>query len=172
MMAPAPRRAEQARAGPMVAMRDEVTVRPIIIDSNRRFLASLKDSDMAQLIVRNLEPEFIHRLKLRAVQHGRSMEAEHRGILRQAVLAPESGVPLKALLLVAVLVGLVGVTAVAAGGETMGGKPSTSSTTRRRSTALRSSTWPFHHLGSTRRRPGCRSRLPSPTGSSYAALAS
>jgi antitoxin FitA len=54
---------------------------------------------MAQLIVRNLDPELIHRLKLRAAQHGRSMEAEHREILRQALLAPETGVTLKALLL-------------------------------------------------------------------------
>ena len=54
---------------------------------------------MAQLIVRNLESELIHRLKLRAAQHGRSMEAEHREILRQALLAPEAGVTLKALLL-------------------------------------------------------------------------
>ena len=54
---------------------------------------------MAQLIVRNLEPELIRRLKLRAAQHGRSMEAEHREILRQALLAPEAGVTLKALLL-------------------------------------------------------------------------
>jgi plasmid stability protein len=41
---------------------------------------------MAQLIVRNLEPELIYRLKLRAAQHGRSMEAEHREILRQALI--------------------------------------------------------------------------------------
>jgi plasmid stability protein len=54
---------------------------------------------MAQLIVRNLDPELVHRLKLRAAQHGRSMEAEHREILRQALLAPESDLTLKALLL-------------------------------------------------------------------------
>ena len=54
---------------------------------------------MAQLIVRNLEPELVHRLKLRAAQHGRSMDAEHREILRQALLTSESGVILKALLL-------------------------------------------------------------------------
>ena len=48
-------------------------------------LAYRKESDMAQLIVRNLESELIHRLKLRAAQHGRSMEAEHREILRQAL---------------------------------------------------------------------------------------
>jgi plasmid stability protein len=54
---------------------------------------------MAQLIVRNLDPELVKRLKLRAAQHGRSMEAEHREILRQALLFPEAGVTLKALLL-------------------------------------------------------------------------
>jgi plasmid stability protein len=40
---------------------------------------------MAQLIVRNLDPELVQRLKLRAARHGRSMEAEHREILRQAL---------------------------------------------------------------------------------------
>lgn len=54
---------------------------------------------MAQLIVRNLDPEIIHRLKLRAAQHGRSMEAEHRAILRQALLPSEPNITLKALLL-------------------------------------------------------------------------
>jgi antitoxin FitA len=58
-----------------------------------------EEHDVAQLIVRNLDPEIIHRLKLRAAQHGRSMEAEHREILRQALLPPESPVTLKALLL-------------------------------------------------------------------------
>jgi plasmid stability protein len=58
-----------------------------------------EEHDMAQLIVRNLDPEVVHRLKLRAAQHGRSMEAEHREILRQALLISEPGVPLKALLL-------------------------------------------------------------------------
>jgi plasmid stability protein len=40
---------------------------------------------MAQLIVRNLDPELVARLKLRAAEHGRSAEAEHREILRQAL---------------------------------------------------------------------------------------
>ena len=55
---------------------------------------------------------------------------------------------------------------------TMAGKPSPSSTTRPPSTALRCSTWRCNRRGSTRRRPGCGSRSPSPTGSSCAALAS
>ena len=40
---------------------------------------------MAQLIVRNIEQEIVARLKLRAAEHGRSAEAEHREILRQAL---------------------------------------------------------------------------------------
>ena len=41
------------------------------------------------LHVRNLDDELISRLKRRAARHGRSAEAEHREILRQA-LAGES----------------------------------------------------------------------------------
>jgi plasmid stability protein len=40
---------------------------------------------MAQLIVRNLDDELVARLKLRAAKHGRSAEAEHREILRNAL---------------------------------------------------------------------------------------
>jgi plasmid stability protein len=40
---------------------------------------------MAQLVVRNLEDGLVTRLKLRAARHGRSAEAEHREILRQAL---------------------------------------------------------------------------------------
>jgi antitoxin FitA len=39
------------------------------------------------LHVRNLEDDLIARLKRRAARHGRSVEAEHRGILRQALTA-------------------------------------------------------------------------------------
>jgi antitoxin FitA len=41
---------------------------------------------MAQLIVRNLDDELVVRLKRRAAAHGRSAEAEHREILRQALV--------------------------------------------------------------------------------------
>ena len=41
---------------------------------------------MAQLIVRNLDDELVARLKQRAAEHGRSAEAEHREILRQALI--------------------------------------------------------------------------------------
>ena len=40
---------------------------------------------MAQLIVRGIEADVVTRLKRRAMAHGRSMEAEHREILRAAV---------------------------------------------------------------------------------------
>jgi plasmid stability protein len=52
-----------------------------------------------QLIVRNLEEEVVRELKLRAARHGRSAEAEHREILRQALLPAEERKPLKDLLL-------------------------------------------------------------------------
>jgi antitoxin FitA len=39
------------------------------------------------LLVRNLDDDLIVRLKRRAAQHGRSTEAEHREILRQALAA-------------------------------------------------------------------------------------
>jgi antitoxin FitA len=42
---------------------------------------------MAQLVVRNLDEELVLRLKMRAAEHGRSAEAEHREILRQALAA-------------------------------------------------------------------------------------
>jgi plasmid stability protein len=40
---------------------------------------------MAQLVVRNLDEELVAKLKLRAAEHGRSTEAEHREILREAL---------------------------------------------------------------------------------------
>lgn len=41
---------------------------------------------MAQLIVRNIEEEVVEALKVRAAKHGRSAEAEHRELLRDALL--------------------------------------------------------------------------------------
>jgi plasmid stability protein len=48
---------------------------------------------MAQLLVRNLDDDVKARLRIRAAEHGRSMEEEVRAILRQAVEAeqPKSG---------------------------------------------------------------------------------
>ena len=40
---------------------------------------------MKQLIVRNVEEAVVRALKRRAVRHGRSAEAEHRAILRDAL---------------------------------------------------------------------------------------
>ncbi|KQV90299.1 hypothetical protein ASD15_23575 [Massilia sp. Root351] len=40
---------------------------------------------MAQLLVRNLDPELVEALRRRAVGSGRSAEAEHRDILRSAL---------------------------------------------------------------------------------------
>lgn len=54
---------------------------------------------MAQLIVRNLNDGVIRRLKLRAAQNGRSAEAEHREILKTALLSPRTTKTLKDLLL-------------------------------------------------------------------------
>jgi len=54
---------------------------------------------MAQLIVRNLEEALVQRLKRRAGEHGRSTEAEHREILRAALLGRRPRGTLKDLLL-------------------------------------------------------------------------
>jgi plasmid stability protein len=61
---------------------------------------------MHQLIVRNLEEEVVRELRLRAARHGRSAEAEHREILREALLPAKDRRSLKELLL-----------AIPAGGE-------------------------------------------------------
>lgn len=51
-------------------------------------LIDLTEPDVAgNLHVRNLDDELIARLKRRAARHGRSTEAEHREILRQALAA-------------------------------------------------------------------------------------
>ena len=41
---------------------------------------------MGQLTVRKVDDEIIRRLKIRAAEHGRSAEAEHREILKRALL--------------------------------------------------------------------------------------
>lgn len=40
---------------------------------------------MANLLVRNLDEELIERLRVRAAENGRSVEAEHREILKRAL---------------------------------------------------------------------------------------
>ena len=50
---------------------------------------------MAQLIVRNIDEVIVRRLKSRAVEHGRSAEAEHREILRAALLHQDTEISIK-----------------------------------------------------------------------------
>ena len=52
----------------------------------------------AQLLVRGLEPEVVAALKRRAARNGRSVEGEHRAILRSALAAEAEDGTLKALL--------------------------------------------------------------------------
>jgi plasmid stability protein len=54
---------------------------------------------MAQLIVRKLSPKIVAALRKRAAAHGRSAEAEHREILRAALLDEREGEKFKQLLL-------------------------------------------------------------------------
>jgi plasmid stability protein len=54
---------------------------------------------MGQLIVRNVDDEVIRRLKTRAAGRGRSAEAEHRDILREALLPRRATGTLKDALL-------------------------------------------------------------------------
>ena len=43
---------------------------------------------MPQLLIRDVEKEVLEALRRRAAQNGRSVEAEHREILRQALATP------------------------------------------------------------------------------------
>jgi plasmid stability protein len=54
---------------------------------------------MAQLLVRDIEPDLARELKLRAARHGHSAEEEHRQILREALKQAGSPLSLKQLLL-------------------------------------------------------------------------
>jgi len=54
--------------------------------SNR--LWNREKSVVATLIVRNLDQDIVNQLKRRAAQHGRSAEAEHRELLKRALLKP------------------------------------------------------------------------------------
>jgi plasmid stability protein len=47
---------------------------------------ALKATPMAQLTVRNIDDHLVRALKQRAAAHGRSAEAEHRAILRNALV--------------------------------------------------------------------------------------
>lgn len=61
---------------------------------------------MAQLIVRDLEADLVQKLRVRAAHHGRSAEAEHREILREALSKPIPKQTLKELLLAIPRVGI------------------------------------------------------------------
>lgn len=54
---------------------------------------------MGQLIVRNIDDDVIRALKMRAARKRRSAEAEHRDILRAALVPRRAGKSLKDLLL-------------------------------------------------------------------------
>ncbi len=54
---------------------------------------------MAQLIVRNLDDEVVKRLKKRAAKNGRSVESEHREILRKELLGSRKATTLKQMLM-------------------------------------------------------------------------
>ena len=53
---------------------------------------------MGQLIVRNVDDALVRELKIRAAHHGRSMEAEHREILRASLSQGSSRTSFKDLL--------------------------------------------------------------------------
>ncbi len=72
---------------------------PWILERQNASIDSMKRGTANQLIVRNLEDEVIRELKLRAARHGRSAEAEHREILREALLPARPTRSLKELLL-------------------------------------------------------------------------
>jgi len=77
---------------PWRASRHSVTARAqTIIDS--------REVDMAQLVVRRLDPEVVTELRKRAARSGRSMEAEHREILRAALRPGRGAKSLNELLL-------------------------------------------------------------------------
>ena len=56
-----------------------------LFQANLLSLISIGDLKMAQPIVRNIEEVFVRLLRIRAADHGRSAEAEHREILREAL---------------------------------------------------------------------------------------
>ena len=52
-------------------------------------MTAMRMAPMATLTVRNLDDAVVMRLRIRAAEHGRSAEAEHREILRAALLGEE-----------------------------------------------------------------------------------
>jgi plasmid stability protein len=74
-----------------MADRERGPRRSAIIDSS--------EVGVAQLVVRKLDPEVVRELRKRAARSGRSMEAEHREILRAALRPGRGAESLKGLLL-------------------------------------------------------------------------
>lgn len=66
-----------------------------IIDYSSGMQAS-RHSAPASITIRNLDPALKERLRVRAAQHGQSMEAEARRIL-QTALAPQEAPPVRHL---------------------------------------------------------------------------
>ena len=60
-------------------------------------ICAIIDSNMAQLIVRDIPQQVVARLKQRAASRGHSAEAEHREILKQVLLSSRAP-SLKAML--------------------------------------------------------------------------
>jgi len=52
-------------------------------------MQSDRSADMSSITIRNLDPAVKERLRIRAAQHGRSMEAEARSILQSTLKEPE-----------------------------------------------------------------------------------
>ena len=53
---------------------------------------------ITNLLVRNVEPQLVDELRQRARVHGRSLEAEHRAILREALSPVRTGADILALI--------------------------------------------------------------------------
>jgi plasmid stability protein len=85
----------------------KVEAKPRIVIANQRARdhiafnedAVLKATPMSQLTVRNVSAQLVRTLKQRAAAHGRSAEAEHREILREALLEGEEDFAARATML-------------------------------------------------------------------------
>lgn len=71
---------------PSAALRDHNGIRTSSLTSAHPTTTLLSGDSMSQLVVRKLEPAVVEALRRRAAAHGRSAEAEHREILRTALL--------------------------------------------------------------------------------------
>jgi plasmid stability protein len=65
----------------------------------------MREDAMSQLVVRNVDPAVVKALKMRAAGKGRSAEAEHREILRDALTGSRPSRSFKAMLLAIPAVG-------------------------------------------------------------------